>query len=92
MLPKIFVIGFNKCGTTSLHKMFKRAGLTSAHYRHHGADGLGVIIGAQIDHNAAAGLPLLDGIDSADAYSDMDMCDKRSYLSGIGQFRQLDRQ
>ena len=92
MLPKIFVIGFNKCGTTSLHKMFKRAGLTSSHYRHHGADGLGVIIGAQIDHNAAAGLPLLDGIDGAHAYSDMDMCDKRSYLSGIGQFRQLDRQ
>ena len=56
MLPKIFVIGFNKCGTTSLHKMFKRAGLTSSHYRHHGADGLGVIIGAQIFGHEACDL------------------------------------
>ena len=92
MLPKIFVIGFNKCGTTSLHKMFRRAGLASSHYRHHGADGSSAIIAEKMDQNARTGLPLLDGIADATAYSDMDMCQKRSYLSGIGQFRLLDRQ
>ena len=92
MLPKIFVIGFNKCGTTSLHKMFRRAGLASSHYRHHGADGSSAIIAEKMDQNARKGLPLLDGIADATAYSDMDMCQKRSYLSGIGQFRLLDRQ
>ncbi len=29
--PKIFLIGFNKCGTTSLHKFFRNQGLKSAH-------------------------------------------------------------
>lgn len=29
--PKIFLIGFNKCGTTSLHKFFRDQGLHSAH-------------------------------------------------------------
>lgn len=91
MLPKIFVIGFNKCGTTSLHKMFRRAGLASSHYRHQDADGNFHIIAERMDQNARAGLPPLTGIEDATAYSDMDMCDKRSYLSGIGQFRLLDR-
>lgn len=30
---KIFVIGFNKCGTTSLHRFFQRNGIRSAHFR-----------------------------------------------------------
>jgi hypothetical protein len=29
--PKIFLIGFNKCGTTSLHKFFHAQGLKSVH-------------------------------------------------------------
>ena len=29
--PKVFLIGFNKCGTTSLHKFFRDQGLKSAH-------------------------------------------------------------
>lgn len=92
MLPKIFVVGFNKCGTTSLHKMFRRAGIASSHYRHNGADGSSQVIAETMASNARAGQPLLTGIEDATAYSDMDMCSKHSYLSGIGQFRQLDRQ
>lgn len=30
--PKIFLIGFNKCGTTSLHKFFHAQGLKSFHF------------------------------------------------------------
>ena len=30
--PKIFLIGFNKCGTTSLHFFFRDQGLKSAHW------------------------------------------------------------
>jgi Sulfotransferase domain len=31
--PKLFFIGFNKCGTTSFHKFFKANGYLSAHSR-----------------------------------------------------------
>lgn len=30
---KVFFIGFNKCGTTSLHHLMKRAGIRSAHWQ-----------------------------------------------------------
>ncbi len=90
MLPKIFVIGFNKCGTTSLHRIFRRAGLKSSHYRHHGSDGTAHIIARTLERNARAGLPPLSGIEDATAYSDMDMCDRRQNLSGIRHFRLLD--
>ena len=30
--PKVFQIGFNKCGTTSLHQFFQRSGLRSVHW------------------------------------------------------------
>jgi hypothetical protein len=32
--PPIFQIGFNKCGTTSLHRFLVDSGLASAHWRH----------------------------------------------------------
>ncbi|MDO5641185.1 MAG: sulfotransferase [Paracoccus sp. (in: a-proteobacteria)] len=92
MLPKVFVIGFNKCGTTSLHKMFKRAGHHSSHHRHQREGGRSVKLVTQIDANARAGLPLLDGIEGAQVYSDMDFCIPRPERSGIGHFRMLDAQ
>ena len=32
-LPRIFLIGFNKCGTTSFHDYFKANGIASVHWR-----------------------------------------------------------
>ena len=90
MLPKVFVIGFNKCGTTSLHRMFKRAGHRSSHHRHECHDGTPIKIAAQLDRNARSDRKLLSGIDDAQVYSDMDMCGKNTRLSGIGHFRRLD--
>ncbi|MFD1795046.1 hypothetical protein FQV27_14780 [Paracoccus aurantiacus] len=90
MLPKVFVIGFNKCGTTSLHRMFRRAGHESSHHRHACADGRIVKIARQIDQNARDERPLLSGIDDAQVYSDMDLCERRVKLSGISRFRGLD--
>ena len=31
--PRIFLIGFNKCGTTSFHDYFKANGIASVHWR-----------------------------------------------------------
>ncbi|MDO5603819.1 MAG: sulfotransferase [Paracoccus sp. (in: a-proteobacteria)] len=92
MLPKVFVIGFNKCGTTSLHRMFLRAGHRSSHHRHLLADGSSVKLASRMHDNARAGHPLLTGIEDAGAYSDMDICGQGRQLSGIALFRTLDRQ
>lgn len=92
MTGKVFAIGFNKCGTTSLHVMFRKSGLRSSHFRHRMPDGTREVIALRMHENETLGLPLLDGIDDATFYCDMDMCLSNAYLSGIGRFRELDRQ
>ncbi|WBU60076.1 sulfotransferase [Paracoccus albus] len=92
MLPLVFVIGFNKCGTTSLHRMFMRAGHRSSHHRHQQADGGFVKIAWQMQANAGCGLPLLTGMEGAQIFSDMDLCSRNTCLSGIARFRELDAQ
>jgi len=75
---KLFFIGFNKCGTTSLHRWLVDAGIRSFHGG-----------GGEIDHhavilaNVARGRPALDGFDQYDAYLDVRAVQE--------QFRALDR-
>lgn len=63
--PRIFLIGFNKCGTTSFHNFFQSNGISSVHWR---ANTLAITIHRhfQQDH-----WPLLDGLDTWTAYTDM---------------------
>ena len=60
----IFLIGFNKCGTTSFHDYFKANGISSVHWR---ANTLALTM--QKNHNE--GHPLLMGLDRWTAYTDM---------------------
>ena len=62
--PKIFLIGFNKCGTTSFHEFFKANNISSVHWR---ANTLAIAI----KDNQKSNKKLLDGIDSWTAYTDM---------------------
>ncbi|MBU1849695.1 MAG: sulfotransferase family protein [Nanoarchaeota archaeon] len=71
---KIFCIGLNKTGTTSLHEAFKVLGLKSVHWQ---TDEDGPIPPPQekdtqiiISNNYLAGKNLLTGIENFDAYSD----------------------
>lgn len=61
---RIFLIGFNKCGTTSFHDYFKANGITSVHWRAN-------TLALALHRNRAAGRPLLEGIDRWTAYTDM---------------------
>ncbi len=63
--PKIFQIGFNKCGTTSLHRFFLANGLTSVHW----ARGK---IARKLYLNHTAGQPLLSGMDKYDCFTDFE--------------------
>jgi hypothetical protein len=75
---KVFFIGFNKCGTTSLHNWLKDAGIRSFHG---GSDTIDCH--TRILANIALGRPALDGLDQYDAYLDVRAVQE--------QFRALDR-
>jgi hypothetical protein len=63
---KIFCIGLNKTGTTSLHSAFELLGYRSVHFE----DRDGRNIQDIIRSNHEQGLPILRGIEDFDAYSD----------------------
>ncbi len=62
--PRIFLIGFNKCGTTSFHDYFKANNISSVHWRAN-------TLALALQHNQTSGQPLLTGIDQWTAYTDM---------------------
>ena len=92
--PRIFLIGFNKCGTTSFHDYFKANGITSVHWRAN-------TLAMALHRNQLAGQPLLSGIEDWTAYTDM-ICipgtpwersnsDAMPLIEGCRLFRELHR-
>lgn len=82
---KIFIIGFNKTGTKTLHSFFKANKLKSIHW--HG----GKIARRMVD-NAMAGKRLLRGYDRKyRVFSDMIWLTERVCVEGNAFFRILDR-
>lgn len=61
---KVFGIGLNKTGTISLHHALETLGYRSLHWG-------GPDVRFAVEANAAAGRPLLTGLDDHDAYSDI---------------------
>jgi len=68
-INKIFCIGLNKTGTTSLHIAFQKLGFKSVHWK----DKQGNNIKDIILDNYEKGNKLLDGLDQYDAYSDWNL-------------------
>lgn len=90
--PRVFVIGFNKCGTTSLHSLFKRAGHRCAHFKFKKADGSNVNLAETIFANREAGRPLLSGLERARVFSDMELNGAKRRLEAYTLFREFDEQ
>ena len=63
--PRIFLLGFNKCGTTSFHDFFKANGIASVHWR---ANSLAMTMHR---HRLSGHQPLLDGLEQWTAYTDL---------------------
>tara|TARA_B100000676_G_scaffold141614_1_gene140302 strand:- start:70550 stop:71248 length:699 start_codon:yes stop_codon:yes gene_type:complete len=74
---KIFQIGFNKCGTSSLYHFFKGNGIASVHWRwwHESAH---KYVALEMKRNYENDRPLLEGMENFDFYSDME-----SHLDGF---------
>ncbi len=53
-MSKIFVVGFHKCGMTSLHKFFERSGVKSIQYD-------GGCLGLRMYRNLEQGRPIISG-------------------------------
>jgi len=93
--PRIFLLGFNKCGTTSFHNYFKKNKISSVHWR---ANTLAqtILTNYQNKNNK-----LLNGLDNWIAYTDM-ICipgspwgksnsDHSPLIEGCRYFRELHR-
>ena len=92
--PRIFLIGFNKCGTTSFHYYFNKNNISSVHWR---ANTLAQTIAA----NSSRNYKLLNGLENWIAYTDM-ICipgspwgrsnsDHSQLIEGCRYFRELHR-
>lgn len=84
-MSKIFVIGLNKCGTTSLHHLFNRSGIRSLHFR---APKVGNAA-LRLLNNIGSARPCLDGMEDFRAYSDFSYADRKIYIEGARFFRQF---
>lgn len=70
--PKIILVGLNRCGTTSLHKLFTQSGVASVHWQ----DEAGRNIARVMMTNIGTGRKPLDGFGATRAFCDI------AHLSG----------
>jgi len=73
-LNRIFVVGFPKCGTTSLHGSFLNHGITSIHWSDYLNQSLMFLVAYKIEEAKKEGVPLLTHLDNYKAFSQMDAC------------------
>tara|TARA_B100000965_G_C19471732_1_gene704416 strand:+ start:241 stop:807 length:567 start_codon:yes stop_codon:yes gene_type:complete len=81
MKGKIFCIGLNKMGTTSLHSAFLKLGIRSVHFSVDGTR-----LKQTIHNNYVKKFPILKGVDGYEAYSDWDLKDRFQVI------KELDKQ
>ena len=65
-MKKIFVIGFNKCGTRTLHQFFKANNLRTYHVGMNYSE-----FTTQVETNLTEGRPILDGLGNYVVFCDM---------------------
>lgn len=89
-LPKIFVIGFNKCGTRSLDMMFRASGIRTIH---HGSKLLPERNAAlRMNSNIMMGRPILHGMENFTAFSDLCFYSDSVIIESSRLFRAMHRE
>ena len=64
---RVFLVGHNKCGTRSFHKLLRSNGYSSIHYDKGR-------LARRIQTNFTFSRPLLEGVDDVVGYTDMELC------------------
>ena len=85
-VPRIFCVGLNKCGTTSLDRMFRASGLRSVSSGHAKMRPAAVTMFV----NLSAHRPLIAGLERFVAFSDLNFLSPRIYLDAHVLFERLD--
>tara|TARA_R110002049_G_scaffold10127_3_gene50466 strand:+ start:176428 stop:178296 length:1869 start_codon:yes stop_codon:yes gene_type:complete len=78
--PRIFQIGFNKCGTRSFYDFFEKNGIKSVHFKR--GD-----LARGISDNLSTGKPPLEGWDKWTAYTDMQSVKKTGVVEACAFYR-----
>ena len=78
-MKKIFVIGPNKCGSSSIHHFFESNGITSAHW---GGGDAESNLAYRMKLNCEKGLPVLNGMEEVTAFSDFNYFGSDRYIIG----------
>lgn len=93
MEERIFVIGFPKCGTTSLHYSFINKGISSIHWAKN-PDNLINLVGISIKTAKKDNVPLLSYVNDYKAFSQMETClnDELCYWPQLVDVPTLDKQ
>ncbi|PID37342.1 MAG: hypothetical protein CR993_00910 [Rhodobacterales bacterium] len=85
--PRVFIIGLNRCGTTSLHRLFTASNVPALHWRReHDTRNLAQTMML----NIGLGLPPMHGFWKARVFSDMSYVDGHTIIEGARFFRELD--
>ncbi|MEM9011642.1 MAG: sulfotransferase [Pseudomonadota bacterium] len=82
--PRIFQIGFNKCGTRSLYAFLKGSGIESAHFNRGR-------LAQTIHDNIEAGRKPLWGVERYTAYTDMQVVARDGVIEAFKYFREFHR-
>ena len=97
MTAHVFQIGFNKCATTALNKLFHRSGVKALHgsgkyWRDHNHPALaGRNVQQLIHHNIAAGRKAIDTLEDFQGFFDMESVKDGSPIENFRHFRVIAR-
>lgn len=80
--PRIFLVGFNKCGTSTVHNFLADNGVRSVHW-----SVKGVNLAARMALNISKERPVLDGINQYTAYSDLCFQTNFAWIEAVEFFR-----
>lgn len=87
--PKIFLLGFNKCGTRSFDTVFHLSGIRAAHWRVKLAGGRRIFVAKHLQQNVERGIDPLAGLEGYDAFSDLTYVSPFEVIEANRYFREL---
>jgi hypothetical protein len=88
-LPRVVAIGFNKCATRSLARLFARSGHPAVHHKLPGRWRSRRKLGGIMRANHRAGLPVFSGVEQYVFYGDLIDSNRRDTFDGNSLFREI---
>ena len=88
---RIFLIGPNKCGTTSFHRLFTSSGVRSVHFEYVQGETRKNLAQRMVS-NISIGESIIHGLTQFQAFSDMSYTDTKLHIDGAMLYRLIHRE